>query len=68
MPSHLKSKLIRTVVSKCFGGEDLSEGHSIGVLNLLPHVYQHHTLGVDQPEACECIKVISKSFQVTRGY
>lgn len=42
------------MVSKCFGGEDLSEGHSIGVLNLLPHVYQHHTLGVDQPEACEC--------------
>lgn len=47
-----KQTRILTVVSKHFSGEDLSEGHSIGVLNFLPHVYQHHTLGVHQPKAC----------------
>ena len=39
-----------TVVSKGLGGEDLPQGNRVGVLDLLPHVHQHHTLGVHQPE------------------
>ena len=39
-----------TVVSKSLGGEDLSQCHRVGMLDLFPHVHEHHTLGVEQSE------------------
>lgn len=47
---HLHPHTQLTVVSKGLGGEDLPQGNRVGVLDLLPHVHQHHTLGVHQPE------------------
>lgn len=41
------------MISKSLGGKDFSEGDGVGVLDLLPHVDQHHALGVHQPEACK---------------
>lgn len=39
-----------TVVSEGLCGEDLPQRHRVGVLDLLPHVHQHHALGVNQAE------------------
>ena len=39
-----------TVVSKGLGGEDLPQCDGVGVLDLFPHVNQHHALCVHQTE------------------
>lgn len=38
------------MVSEGLCGEDLPQRHRVGVLDLLPHVHQHHALGVHQAE------------------
>lgn len=40
------------MISESLGGENFSQGDGVGVLDLLPHVHQHHAFGVHQPEAC----------------
>lgn len=38
------------MVSKGLSGEDLPQCYGVRVLDLLPHVHQHHALGVDKAE------------------
>lgn len=57
--SEYKVKL--TVVSKGLCGEDLSKCYSIRVLNLLPHVHQHHALCVYEAEPLEIKKTSNKN-------
>lgn len=38
------------MVAKGLCGEDLSKCHCVRVLNLLPHVYQHHALRINKAE------------------
>ena len=56
-----------------FGGEDLPQGHQIGVLQFLPLVHQNHTFGVDQPEPVDAsqgyvLTVFRIGGFVNRGY
>lgn len=51
-PAQTQTRAVRTVVSKGFRGEDLPQGYSVRMLNFLPHVHQHHALGVDEAETC----------------
>lgn len=56
-----KHKRVRTVVSKGFCGEDLPQGDSVRMLNFLPHVHQHHALGVDEAETCRHFEETDKA-------
>jgi len=53
-----------TMVSKDFGSKYFSELHNVGMIHLLPHVYNTHTLRMHEAEPCKLMIVIKLGQQI----